>query len=47
MGDLHGDLHEPAVAQPPVGEELGEGKTIEEMIEEMGQVAEGVKTAAW
>ena len=39
-----GDVHQPAVRNRYVGEQLGKGRTIDEIIAEMNQVAEGVKS---
>ncbi len=46
MGDLVATCISPQSRNRHVGEELGKGRTIEEIIEEMHMVAEGVKTAA-
>jgi len=45
MGDLLATCISRQSRNRHVGEELGKGKTIEQVIEEMDQVAEGVKTA--
>jgi glycerol-3-phosphate dehydrogenase (NAD(P)+) len=45
MGDLLATCISNQSRNRHVGEELGKGKTIEQVIEEMDQVAEGVKTA--
>lgn len=45
MGDLLATCISTQSRNRHVGEELGKGKTIEAVIEEMDQVAEGVKTA--
>jgi glycerol-3-phosphate dehydrogenase (NAD(P)+) len=45
MGDLLATCISPQSRNRTVGVQLGLGKTIEEIIEEMQQVAEGVKTA--
>jgi glycerol-3-phosphate dehydrogenase (NAD(P)+) len=45
MGDLLATCISSQSRNRHVGEELGKGKTIEQVIEEMDQVAEGVKTA--
>ena len=45
MGDLVATCISPQSRNRHVGEELGRGKTIEKVIEEMHQVAEGVKSA--
>ena len=45
MGDLLATCISTQSRNRHVGEELGRGKTIEEIIEEMDQVAEGVKSA--
>ena len=45
MGDLLATCISTQSRNRHVGEELGKGKTIEQIIEEMDQVAEGVKTA--
>ena len=45
MGDLLATCISRQSRNRHVGEELGRGKTIEQIIEEMNQVAEGVKTA--
>ncbi len=45
MGDLIATCISDQSRNRHVGEELGKGKTIEQIIEEMDQVAEGVKTA--
>ena len=44
MGDLVATCISPQSRNRFVGEELGRGKTVEQIIEEMQQVAEGVKT---
>ncbi len=44
MGDLVATCISPQSRNRHVGEELGRGKTLEQIIEEMNQVAEGVKT---
>jgi glycerol-3-phosphate dehydrogenase (NAD(P)+) len=44
MGDLVATCISPQSRNRRVGEELGKGKSIETIIEEMNQVAEGVKT---
>ena len=44
MGDLIATCISPQSRNRHVGEQLGRGKTIETIIEEMNQVAEGVKT---
>lgn len=44
MGDLLATCISPLSRNRTVGEKLGEGKTIEEVNQEMDQVAEGVKT---
>jgi glycerol-3-phosphate dehydrogenase (NAD(P)+) len=46
MGDLVATCISSQSRNRHVGEELGKGRTIEEIIEEMHMVAEGVKTAA-
>ena len=46
MGDLVATCISPQSRNRHVGEQLGKGRTIEEIIEEMHMVAEGVKTAA-
>lgn len=46
MGDLVATCVSPQSRNRHVGEELGKGRTIEEIIEEMQMVAEGVKTVA-
>jgi glycerol-3-phosphate dehydrogenase (NAD(P)+) len=46
MGDLVATCISPQSRNRHVGQELGKGRTIEEIIEEMHMVAEGVKTAA-
>ena len=45
LGDLMATCMSTQSRNRRVGEELGKGKTIDEVIEEMDQVAEGVKTA--
>lgn len=45
MGDLIATCMSPASRNRRVGEQLGQGKTIAEAVEILGQVAEGVKTA--
>ena len=45
MGDLVATCISSQSRNRHVGEELGKGKTIEQILEEMAQVAEGVKTA--
>ena len=45
MGDLVATCISTQSRNRHVGEQLGKGKTIEQIIEEMDQVAEGVKTA--
>ena len=45
MGDLLATCISTQSRNRHVGEELGKGKTIEQIIEEMDQVAEGVKSA--
>lgn len=45
MGDLLATCISTQSRNRHVGEQLGQGKTIEQVIEEMDQVAEGVKTA--
>lgn len=45
MGDLVATCISPQSRNRHVGEELGKGKTIEEIIESMHMVAEGVKTS--
>lgn len=45
MGDLLATCISPQSRNRTVGVELGKGKTIDQIIEEMHQVAEGVKTA--
>ncbi len=45
MGDLVATCISPQSRNRHVGEELGRGRTIDEIIEEMHMVAEGVKTA--
>jgi glycerol-3-phosphate dehydrogenase (NAD(P)+) len=45
MGDLLATCISTQSRNRHVGEELGKGKSIEQIIEEMDQVAEGVKTA--
>jgi len=44
MGDLLCTCASPQSRNRHVGEELGKGRTIDEIIEDMNQVAEGVKT---
>jgi glycerol-3-phosphate dehydrogenase (NAD(P)+) len=46
MGDLVATCVSPQSRNRYVGEELGKGRTIDEIIEEMQMVAEGVKTVA-
>jgi len=46
MGDLVATCVSPQSRNRHVGEELGKGRTIDEIIEEMAMVAEGVKTVA-
>ena len=46
MGDLIATCISPQSRNRYVGEQLGRGRTIEEIIEEMHMVAEGVKTSA-
>ena len=45
MGDLMATCMSPLSRNRRVGEELARGRTLEEVLAEMGQVAEGVKTA--
>jgi len=45
MGDLLATCISSQSRNRHVGEELGKGKSIEQIIEEMNQVAEGVKSA--
>lgn len=45
MGDLMATCMSPQSRNRFVGEQLGRGRTIEEIIEEMNMVAEGVKTS--
>ena len=45
MGDLLATCISHQSRNRHVGEQLGSGKTIEQIIEEMNQVAEGVKSA--
>ncbi len=45
MGDLIATCMSPQSRNRTVGEELGKGRTIEEIVAEMNQVAEGVKSA--
>ena len=45
MGDLIATCMSPQSRNRTVGEELGKGRTIAEIVEEMNQVAEGVKAA--
>jgi glycerol-3-phosphate dehydrogenase (NAD(P)+) len=45
MGDLMATCMSPLSRNRRVGEELASGKTLDEVLEEMGQVAEGVRTA--
>jgi glycerol-3-phosphate dehydrogenase (NAD(P)+) len=45
MGDLIATCMSPQSRNRYVGEQLGRGRTIEEIIESMNMVAEGVKTA--
>ncbi len=44
MGDLIATCISPQSRNRHVGEQLGEGRTIDEIIDEMNQVAEGVKS---
>jgi glycerol-3-phosphate dehydrogenase (NAD(P)+) len=46
MGDLVATCISPQSRNRHVGEQLGKGRTIDEIIEEMHMVAEGVKTAS-
>jgi glycerol-3-phosphate dehydrogenase (NAD(P)+) len=46
MGDLVATCVSPQSRNRHVGEQLGKGRTIEEIVEEMQMVAEGVKTVA-
>ena len=46
MGDLIATCISPQSRNRYVGEQLGRGRTIEEIIEEMSMVAEGVKTSS-
>jgi glycerol-3-phosphate dehydrogenase (NAD(P)+) len=45
MGDLMATCMSPLSRNRRVGEELARGRTLEELLADMGQVAEGVKTA--
>ena len=45
MGDLLATCISPQSRNRHVGEQLGKGRTIDEIVEEMHQVAEGVKSA--
>jgi len=45
MGDLMATCMSPLSRNRRVGEELARGRRLEEVLEDMGQVAEGVKTA--
>ena len=45
MGDLIATCISPQSRNRYVGEQLGQGRTIDEIIEEMSMVAEGVKTS--
>jgi glycerol-3-phosphate dehydrogenase (NAD(P)+) len=45
IGDLIVTCTSPASRNRRVGEELGRGKTIEEVLADMSQVAEGIKAA--
>jgi glycerol-3-phosphate dehydrogenase (NAD(P)+) len=45
MGDLIATCISPQSRNRYVGEQLGKGRTIEEIIDEMNMVAEGVKTS--
>jgi glycerol-3-phosphate dehydrogenase (NAD(P)+) len=45
LGDLMATCMSPLSRNRRVGEELGRGKTIDQVLEEMNQVAEGVKSA--
>src|SRR5699024_8228009 len=45
MGDLIATCMSPASRNRRVGEALAKGLTIDEAVEQLGQVAEGVKTA--
>jgi glycerol-3-phosphate dehydrogenase (NAD(P)+) len=45
MGDLMATCMSPLSRNRRVGQAIAEGKTLDEILEEMGQVAEGVKTA--
>ena len=45
MGDLMATCMSPLSRNRRVGEELARGRTLEQVLEDMGQVAEGVKTA--
>ena len=38
-------LREPPQPQPPVGEQLGKGRKLDDILDEMHMVAEGVNTA--
>ena len=46
MGDLLATCMSPQSRNRQVGEQLGRGRKIEEVISEMNMVAEGVKTTA-
>ena len=46
MGDLIATCSSPQSRNRFVGEQLGKGKAMDEIIAQMNQVAEGVKTAA-
>ena len=46
MGDLMATCMSPLSRNRHVGEQLARGKTVEQVIEEMNQVAEGIKTAS-
>src|SRR5690606_15196721 len=45
MGDLVATCISPQSRNRSVGEQLGRGKTIRQIIEDMNQVAEGIKTS--
>ena len=45
MGDLMATCMSPLSRNRRVGEELANGRTLDQVLEDMGQVAEGVKTA--
>ena len=45
MGDLIATCISPQSRNRYVGEQLGQGRTIDEIIDEMSMVAEGVKTS--